>query len=144
MNLHVLTMVFPLLLLLYQVIIDFVDLFPFNDIKAKDKRLRKLEVLGNYPPLIIIALCFNFNTSWSVWVGFVLTSIILMMHFFAWWMPYLTGYPNGVQGDYEKYFSRTYKFLPKIKDHIVPDAEHIGIGVLLVATFVVQALYLFG
>ncbi|WP_216828648.1 hypothetical protein [Alkalihalobacterium elongatum] len=144
MNLYVLTIISPLVFLLYQVIIDFVDLFPFNDIKARDKRLRKFEILGNYPPLIIIALCFYYNTSWSVWVGFGLTSIILIMHVFAWWFPYFTGYPKTVRKDYEQYFMRTYKFLPKIKNHIVPDAEHVGVGVLLLVTFIVQAMYLFG
>ncbi|KLT16574.1 hypothetical protein AA980_17490 [Neobacillus vireti] len=61
----------------------------------------------------------------------------------AWWIPYLTGYPHQVRVDYEKYFHNTYKFLPAIKNHIIPDAEHVGVGVLLTATLIVQSVYLF-
>jgi len=142
MNLHVLSYVLPILFLLYQIIIDFVDLFPFNDVNVRDKRLRKFEVLGNYPPLLIISLCFYFSGIWN-WVGFVLTSIIMIMHLFAWWIPYFSGFPKNVQDNYEKYFSRTYKFLPSIKNHITPDAEHVGVGVILFITLIIQTIYLF-
>jgi hypothetical protein len=59
-------------------------------------------------------------------------------------IPYFFGFPNNVRSDYKKYFSRTYKFLPAIKDHIIPDAEHVGVGILLVASLVTQSAYLFG
>ncbi|MEH7333526.1 hypothetical protein V7161_12870 [Neobacillus drentensis] len=58
MSLHTFAWILPLVFLLYQIVIDFLDLYPFNDINSRDKRLRKFEVLGNYPPLIIIAACF--------------------------------------------------------------------------------------
>lgn len=141
-SIHVVAFALPLLFLAYQMSIDFINLFPFNDIHSRDKRLRKYEVLGNYPPLIIIAACFFVNNGIAHWVGFVMTSIIMVMHLFAWWIPYLTGYPNQVRADYEKYFSRTFKFLPAIKNHIIPDAEHVGVGILLVTTLVIQSIYL--
>ncbi|MEH7106406.1 hypothetical protein V7083_01350, partial [Bacillus sp. JJ1764] len=72
-----------------------------------------------------------------------MTCIIMVMHLLAWWIPYFTGYPHYVQADYEKYFRNTYKFLPSIKNHIIPDAEHVGVGVLLTATLLVQSFYLF-
>ncbi|MEH7333527.1 hypothetical protein V7161_12875 [Neobacillus drentensis] len=77
------------------------------------------------------------------WVGYSLTSIILIMHLFAWWLPYFFGFPLAVKADYEKYFSRTYKILPPIKDHIIPDVEHIGVGVLLLTTLLIQSWYMF-
>jgi hypothetical protein len=144
LNLHTLTYLLPLCLLLYQIIIDFVPLFPFNDVQSKDKRLRKYEVLGNYPPLLVISLCFYLKHEISLWIGYVITSIIMVMHLFAWWIPYFFGFPNNVRSDYKKYFSRTYKFLPAIKDHIILDAEHVGVGILLVASLVTQSAYLFG
>ncbi|NOV03639.1 hypothetical protein [Paenibacillus planticolens] len=142
MNLHLLSFILPLLFLLYQVIIDFMNLFPFNDVQARDKKLRKFEVFGNYPPLIIIAIFFYNEGVWA-WIGYSMTMIIMVMHLFSWWIPYFTGYPTSVRKDYEKYFKRTYKFLPPIKDHIVPDAEHVGVGIILVTTVVIQSLYLF-
>ncbi|MFB7305157.1 hypothetical protein [Heyndrickxia sporothermodurans] len=140
--LHILAFVLPLVFLGYQMVIDFVNLYPFNDIHSRDKRLRKYEVLGNYPPLVVIAVCFFSNSVIWHWVGFIMTSIIMVMHLFAWWIPYFTGFPNQVRRDYEKYFSKTFKFLPAIKKHIISDAEHVGVGVLLSATLVVQSIYL--
>ncbi|WP_276353160.1 hypothetical protein [Cohnella caldifontis] len=142
MNLHMLNVILPIVFLLYQIVIDFVDLFPFNDIRARDKRLRKFEVLGNYPPLILISACFYFEGAWAR-VGYAMTAIIMAMHLLAWWIPYWTGKPASVRQDYDKYFSRTYKFLPKIRDHIVPDAEHAGVGALLTVTLAVQSIYMF-
>jgi hypothetical protein len=144
LNLHTLTYLLPLCLLLYQIIIDFVPLFPFNDVQSRDKRLRKYEVIGNYPPLLVIALCFYLNNEISLWIGYAITSIIMVMHLFAWWFPYFFGFPNYVRSDYKKYFFRTYKFLPPIKDHIIPDAEHVGVGILLVASLIIQSAYVFG
>ncbi|PLS03782.1 hypothetical protein CVD27_13410 [Neobacillus cucumis] len=63
------------------------------------------------------------------------------MHLFTWWFPYFFGYPNNIRTDYEKYFKRTFKFLPKIKDHIIPDAEHVGVGILLTITLLVQIIF---
>jgi hypothetical protein len=144
LNLHTLTYLMPLFFLLYQIIIDFVPLFPFNDVQSRDKRLRLYEVLGNYPPLLVIALCFYLDNNISIWIGFAFTSIIMVMHLFAWWIPYFFGFPKNVRSDYNKYFSRTYKFLPPIKDHIIPDAEHVGVGILLATTLIIQSIYVFG
>lgn len=138
-----LTYLFPLCFLLYQIIIDFVPLFPFNDVQSRDKRLRKFEVLGNYPPVLLISFCFYFNHSISLWIGYILVLITMLMHIFTWWIPYLFGFPNSVRSDYQKYFSRTYKFLPPIKNHIIPDAEHVGVGLLLLIIIIVQSIYMF-
>jgi hypothetical protein len=144
MSMHSINVLLPLLFLLYQIMIDFVDLYPFNDIQSKDKRLRKYEVLGNYPPLLLIALCFYLESTISHVIGLALTAIIFIMHLFTWWFPYWFGFPVRVKDDYVRYFSKTYKFLPPIRDHIVPDAEHCGVGVLLLATLIFQVSFLYG
>jgi steroid 5-alpha reductase family enzyme len=143
MNLHIVNSLLPLVFLGYQILIDSVNLFPFNDVAVRDKRLRKYEVFGNYPPLIIIAWCFYHNSIASMWIGFVMATIILIMHLFAWWIPYLTGYPAAVKKDYERYFKRTFKFLPKISEHIIPDAEHVGVGILLVTIILFEGMAIF-
>jgi hypothetical protein len=140
MNLQIINTGLPLLFLAYQIMIDFVNLYPFNDIHSRDKRLRKIEVFGNYPPLLVIAICFYFHHPVSMWIGFVLTTIILIMHLYSWWLPYFTGYPKSVEKDYYAYFKRTFKFLPRIKNHIVPDAEHVGVGILLLITFIYELI----
>jgi hypothetical protein len=143
MGLNTLNVIMPLIFLAYQILIDFVDMFPFNDIHSRDKRLRKYEVLGNYPPLLIISICFLIPSLVSHSVGLVLTLIIFIMHLLSWWIPYFFGFPAKVKSDYGRYFNRTYKFLPPIRDHIVPDAEHFGVGILLFILLIFQVISLF-
>jgi hypothetical protein len=142
MSLSSINQLLPLVFLAYQILIDFVDLFPFNDIASRDKRLRKYEVLGNYPPLLIISFCFYYDSTVSVWIGFILTCIIFVMHLFAWWIPYFFGVPQSAKKDYDRYFTRTLKCLPMIKDHVVPDIQHCGVGMLLVTSLAFQIMRL--
>lgn len=46
-HLQIAAFVLPLVFLVYQIVIDFANLYPFNDIRSRDQRLRKYEVLGN-------------------------------------------------------------------------------------------------
>ncbi|KOP69034.1 hypothetical protein AMS62_19580 [Bacillus sp. FJAT-18019] len=56
----------------------------------------------------------------------------------TWWIPYFTGFPKSAKENYDRYFKRTYKILPQIKDHLTPDVEHMGVGILIVITLIFQ------
>jgi hypothetical protein len=143
MSLQVINGVLPLVFFGYQWVIDSVNLFPFNDVERKDKKTRKIEILMNYPPLFAISLCFFIHTFVSMAIGTALTLIIFVMHLSAWWIPYLFGSSSRMKHEYDRLFGRTYRFLPPIKDHIVPDAEHCGVGLFLITLTVFQILDLF-
>jgi hypothetical protein len=49
----------------------------------------------------------------------------------SWWIPYFQGAPPQMMRFYEHWFANTYKFLPPIDGHPIPDAEHSVILALL-------------
>ena len=130
----------PLVFLSYQLLIDWVDLFPWNDLATKSVKTRVLELLLNYSPLLLI--------SYGFWVPSPLTKLWSLLgsvayfigHLNAWWRPYFFGASPRELREYQQHFSRTYKFLPPIKNHPIPDAEHLVLGLICVLLLGCSAL----
>lgn len=120
----------PLLLFAYQLVLDWVNLFPWNDLAAKSARTRALEFVLNYSPLLLIAYAFWRPSRVSELYGLLGSVAYLLGHLNAWWRPYLLGATPREQAEYQAQFARTHKFLPARRDHPVPDAAHIGVGLL--------------
>lgn len=120
----------PLVFLGYQLVIDWVNLFPWNDVAAKSAKTRVLELLLNYSPLLLISYGFFKPTGASELYALLGSAAYLLGHLNAWWRPYLLGASPGERQEYAALFSRTYKFLPPIKDHPIPDAEHVVVGLI--------------
>ena len=120
----------PLLFLSYQILIDWVNLFPWNDLATKTAKTRLLELLLNYSPLLLIAYGFHQPTPSTKLYALIGSVAYLLGHLNAWWRPYLLGATSKEQAEYQQYFSRTYKFLPAIGDHPIPDGEHVVLGVI--------------
>jgi len=125
----------PLLMLGYQLVIDWVPLFPWNDIEKKTVRERILETLINYSPLLLIAFAFTQPKGFGWYVALGGCGFYLFGHFMAWWKGYFWGANEKELAEYRHRFSRTYKFLPAIADHPIPDAEHVVIGGLTIIMF---------
>jgi hypothetical protein len=58
----------------------------------------------------------------------------------SWWVPYFRGVSPQFMRFYEHWFGNTYKFLPPIDGHPVPDAEHTVIAALLVTVLTFSAI----
>lgn len=118
----------PLVLLAYQLCIDWLPLFPWNDRETKSARDRLLETIINYSPLLLISFGFTraSHTGWIICM--VGTIVYLIGHLNAWWRPYFLGATEKEQEEYKRLFSRTYKFLPPIGNNPIPDAEHVVLG----------------
>lgn len=120
----------PLVLLGYQILIDWVDLFPWNDVSLKSTKVRLLEVFGNYPPLLLSAFLFHLGHRTALMVGLAIPLLITVMHLHAWWRPYFFGASEAELVTYRENFGRTLKVLPAIGENPVPDAEHMVVGLL--------------
>jgi len=79
---------------------------------------------------------------WAMLAGLGLYGLWLYLEISSWWVPYFRGASPQFMRFYEHWFGNTYKFLPPIDGHPVPDAEHTVIAVLLVTvlTFSVIAI----
>jgi hypothetical protein len=79
---------------------------------------------------MVFALAF-----YSAWLGVQIA---------GWWRPYLFGASTGQRARHERHFGRTYRFLPPIADHPVPDAMHVVLHALLAAVVATTAAALVG
>lgn len=129
MNWHILAIISPLLFLAYLLIIDSIDLFPFNDVEKHTPNIRFWEFWTNYIPLLFASFC-NWYGGWLSVVSIILAATCIFGWWWHWWRPYFFGTSEEDRKHYEENFGRTYKFLPPIKDHPIPDAEHMPVGPL--------------
>lgn len=122
----------PLLLLAYQLFINWVNVFPWNDASVKTLRERTLETGLNYAPLLLISFAFFRPSLIGVLWAMIGSYLYLLGHLNAWWRPYFFGASAKEQQDYLRLFQRTYKILPPIGNNPIPDVEHIVLGLIVV------------
>jgi hypothetical protein len=70
-NWHLISTIIPLILLIYLVTIDYVNLFPFNDIAKKTPQERKMDILVGYLPLVLAAIGNWYHQPWSVAIALI-------------------------------------------------------------------------
>lgn len=118
----------PLVLVVYLLVADFVDLFPYNDVSKHTSGVRKWELI-NYIMPVFAAL-----SSWqgNVFSAFSIASLFLMGNIYSWWIPYFFGCSQKQKKRLEDHFGRTIKILPAIKDHPIPNLEHLPVTILIV------------
>jgi len=127
----VLAIVTPLVLLAYLALIDFANLYPWNDTASVPKRERIRDALLNYPPLVIASIAFLLDNQVLRIIGLVLVVVYTIGNAASWWIPYVVGATANQRRQYQTSFSRTSKSLPPIRDHPVPDNEHVVVSVLI-------------
>jgi hypothetical protein len=113
---------------------DWVDLFPFTDLKALKKahsfRFRLVGSILN-GILVLIPLLITFHYGSAAWplssqlITVGIYGLITWGTLTAWWIPYLTGHYlwQGNKAGFEEY-RNTHSFLPPYKDHVVPNTLH--------------------
>lgn len=135
--------IIPLVFFLYQIIIDWVNLFPWNDIWRKNRLLKAQEFIINYLPLLLIAYAYSHYTPSSLSWGMGGSILYLIGHIIAWWKPYFLGASPEEKSEYKMYFERTYKFLPAIDDNPVPDAQHVVLGIICLIMTILNTVIFF-
>ena len=78
----------PLVLLAYQLLIDWVPLLPWNDTAAKTTRGRLLEAFVNYSPLLLVSYGFGTGAHRAQLWSLIGSAAYLLGHLNAWWRPY--------------------------------------------------------
>ncbi len=115
----------------YLQLIEWVDLFPWNDL-SKGNQQEKLDfvllaVQG------VIAVWYWRERLRLMCLGWASYAVWLYLQIVGWWQPYLFG---GRTVGPNWYFAKTYKFLPQIGERPTPDACHIVLQILLVAVLI--------
>ncbi len=121
----------------YLQIVEWVNLFPWNDLSHGNGQAGFDIALGFVQLLIILASAKHVRWLMSTGIGFYL--IWLGLQIDGWWVPYLWGATQGQKKGYLYWFGRTYKFLPAIDGHPVPDANHVVLQILVLAALIATA-----
>jgi hypothetical protein len=120
----------PLIWLAWLVLIDWVPMFPLNDLRPDNRRHRVVAGSINYPfPLLIVAGVALHHT-WSQAVALVLCGLILYGHVTSWWLPYFGISTAAQRATYLRDYARTRKLLPVEGHAVVIDVQHMVVGVL--------------
>lgn len=118
------------LLAVYLQVVEWVPLGHWNNI-ANGNPQQPLDVAIAVIQLTIIVFYWR-EWRWPMILGLALYTLWLYLEISSWWVPYFRGASPQFMRFYEHWFGNTYKFLPPIDGHPVPDAEHTVILVLLV------------
>lgn len=79
---------------------------------------------------LISIVGFYYYIYWMMIVGLVFWSLWMIGHINSWWLPYLFGFPKVFNKDAVEQNKKTLQILPPIKNHLIPDACHIVLGIL--------------
>ena len=122
----------------YYQLIEWVDLFPWNDIRrGNGQATLDLVVAGIMLGLILVT---SRRVWWAMGIAAALYGLWLYLQIQSWWLPYLQGASPGWKRVYGRFFGETVKFLPTVGDHLAPDACHIVLQLLIVGALVTTGL----
>ncbi len=129
-------------LALYLQIIEWVDLFPWNNVRGGNGQEAFDITIGAVQAGLILAAWKGMRSSLAA--GAALYAIWLILQVRAWWMPYLWGASEDRMRHYARWFGETYKFLPPIGDHPIPDAAHVLLQIWIVTALAACVIGLVG
>lgn len=118
-----------MVLFLYFQAVEWIDLFPWNDLAGGNPQ-QPLDIALGGLQLALMAWTSR-GSRVALRVAGVFYGLWLALQVASWWPPYFFGTGNGAGEAYLRFFGRTYKFLPPIADHPVPDANHVVLQLLL-------------
>ena len=131
----------PLVWLAWLIVIDWVPMYPLNDLTHANVRQRVLAGVINYPFPLVISGAVALHQTWSLIVATALCLLVLNGHVRSWWLPYFGKSSDAQRELYQREYSRTLKILPTEGRGVVIDVQHMVVGALsllmLVTTLIV-------
>jgi hypothetical protein len=126
----------PLALAVYLFTIDWIDLFPGNNVRTVPVRQKLLLGLIHYPLLFFIAWAFLIGIHVLMVSAFVIIIVFYgMLYIVSWWVPSFFGLSGKLQREYEQKFVGTIT-IPLIGKRLLPEVERMIAGALIVLMFV--------
>ncbi|TAK63338.1 MAG: hypothetical protein EPO22_06645 [Dehalococcoidia bacterium] len=119
-------------LLVYFQIHEWLHLPRWNDDLPGHPQARLDIVLGVVQSGLIVGTALETVPAMAVGVGVYAAWLALQV--VGWWIPYVRGASDGHMSFYEAHWARTWKFLPPIGDHPIPNAAHVGLQALVLAS----------
>ena len=138
---------FQLLHLLYHQITTNVDLYPFNNIKSYTFKERFVEAGFNFVMMSIPVAATLVNNKTFIGVSVLCLLVTLTGEIIDWWIPYFFDcsgrWHQWHKQAYERIHKHTIIILPPIKDHPIPNLEHMILHGLTIVTFILTTILYF-
>ena len=125
-----LSLISQIVLLIYIEVIEWVNLFPWNEIRRGNGQAGLDIAIGAVMIAAIIATLLRLRI--VMVIAAALYSIWLWLQIDTWWVGYFTGASPTWKRTYARFFSQTVQILPRDADHLPPDACHFVLQVLIV------------
>lgn len=121
-------------LLAYYQAIEWVNVFPWNDIRQGNGQASLDLMVGVVVGMAMLATWRGIR--WAMAAGTGLYGLRAWLQFDSWWMPYFRGASPAWKRTYGRFFGETIKFLPWYGLHLAPDACHMVLQALILAAVV--------
>lgn len=125
-----LAFLFSVILLVYHQITTIVPMYPWNDVK-KYTRVEILQEASSNGSLMILASIYLFYKTYSF--PKIYFPVLLAVEFYIWWIPYFLG-KRTKRNRTAEVSKDTLKILPPIKNHPIPDCNHLVLHLLTLVT----------
>lgn len=131
-----LTTILTLLLLLWRLILDYVPLYPLNDLERKTVRTRRKDWAVHYLPLTAVLLLTFISGNISTALAIIILCLYALFQVATWWLPYLNGGTDIQKNRWDSLYERTHRFLPSIRNHTIPDTAQVITGVVTILALI--------
>jgi hypothetical protein len=125
------------LLLIYLELIEWVDIFPWNDVRKGNGQEALDVVLGLLMAGVVLATVRRWRIGMALAV--MLYTVWLALQITTFWTAYIGGASPRWQRIYAVHFAQTIQWLPRWDTHLPPDASHFVLQILLVAALITTA-----
>lgn len=86
--------------------------------------------------MVIPLLGFGLEIAWLKIIGATYYGLLLLGEWQSWWQPYFFGASADWEAQYKRIFRHTVIILPPIKNHPIPNLEHLILHSLTLVTAV--------
>ena len=125
----------------YYQIIEWVNLFPWNDIRRGNGQATLDLIVAAVLGIFIVATWRRLR--WVMAVGVGLYGLWAWLQIDSWWVPYLRAASPAWKRTYDRFFGETIKCLPSDGIHLPPDACHVMLQLLILAALSTSVLAVF-
>lgn len=115
---------------LYLQMVEWVDLFPWNNIKNGNGQ-ETVDIAMGVATIVLVALLWR-GSRIAAFISTAALCVWTWLQVKSWWIPYVVGASLGWTRHYEHWFGETTSWLPRWDNHLPPDANHLVLHVLLV------------
>ncbi len=126
----------PLTLVFYFFIVDWINLFPWNNVSAMTLQEKLLNSLANSMPLLFVSVAFLKHDRELMLGALVIVLLYVILHIISRWIPYFFGASEEQCQEHQRMFGKTITILPPIKNNPIPNVGHMIAGIYILILLV--------